>query len=116
MQALKLRRLISNDFAQVWASGVDLLLTPVTLSEAPHYSEFSKKDNREQCATQDYCTQPANLAGIKLTFIRVEFVNLTFSCRLPCCVYSHFFVEEWNAFGTSAVSTKFWRKYNVECG
>ena len=69
MQALKLRRLISNDFANVWASGVDVLLTPVTLTEAPRYADFSKKDNREQCATQDYCTQPANLAGIfGLTF------------------------------------------------
>lgn len=64
MQALKLRRLISNDFAKVWASGIDVLLTPVTLTEAPRYADFSKKDNREQCATQDYCTQPANLAGI----------------------------------------------------
>jgi aspartyl-tRNA(Asn)/glutamyl-tRNA(Gln) amidotransferase subunit A len=70
MQALKLRRLISNDFANVWASRIDVLLTPVTLTEAPRYADFSKKDNREQCATQDYCTQPANLAG-KLFFIDI---------------------------------------------
>ncbi|XP_059483494.1 glutamyl-tRNA(Gln) amidotransferase subunit A, mitochondrial [Neocloeon triangulifer] len=63
MQALKLRRLISEDFLKVWAKGVDLLLSPVTLGEAPRYSDFKLKDNREQCATQDYCTQPANLAG-----------------------------------------------------
>ncbi|CAB3364657.1 Hypothetical predicted protein [Cloeon dipterum] len=63
LQALRLRRLIANDFLNVWANGVDLLLTPVTLGEAPRFSEFTLKDNREQCATQDYCTQPANLAG-----------------------------------------------------
>jgi aspartyl-tRNA(Asn)/glutamyl-tRNA(Gln) amidotransferase subunit A len=63
MQALRVRRLIAEDFAAIWRSGVNVLLTPVTLSDAPLYSDFSKKDNREQCATQDYCTQPTNLAG-----------------------------------------------------
>lgn len=61
-QALKVRRLISNDFDNIWDK-VQLLLTPTTLSTAPLYSDFIKKTNRDQCAVQDYCTQPANMAG-----------------------------------------------------
>ncbi|XP_011564785.3 glutamyl-tRNA(Gln) amidotransferase subunit A, mitochondrial [Plutella xylostella] len=65
MKALKLRRLISDDFTKVFDidTGVDILLTPTTLSEAPLYSEFCSLHNRDQCARQDYCTQAANLAG-----------------------------------------------------
>ncbi|RZF38219.1 hypothetical protein LSTR_LSTR005580 [Laodelphax striatellus] len=62
MKAMKVRRLIANDFKNVW-SKVDVLLTPVTLSEPPLLKEFIKLDNREQCSTQDYCTQPANMSG-----------------------------------------------------
>ncbi|XP_039277512.1 glutamyl-tRNA(Gln) amidotransferase subunit A, mitochondrial [Nilaparvata lugens] len=62
MKAMKVRRLIANDFKNVW-SKVDLLLTPVTLSEPPLLKEFIKLDNREQCSTQDFCTQPANMSG-----------------------------------------------------
>ena len=63
MQAMKVRRLISNDFDKVWKNGYDLLLTPVTLSAAPTYSEFVQLDNRTQTSIQDYCTQSANMAG-----------------------------------------------------
>lgn len=62
-QALKVRRLIAEDFSNVWNSGVDVLLSPTTLTEAPDVEEFSRLDNREQCAAQDYCTQPSNMAG-----------------------------------------------------
>lgn len=62
-KALKVRRLICNDFDIAWES-VQVLLTPTTLSTAPLYSEFIKKTNRDQCALQDFCTQPANMAGI----------------------------------------------------
>ncbi|XP_039301309.1 glutamyl-tRNA(Gln) amidotransferase subunit A, mitochondrial-like [Nilaparvata lugens] len=62
MKAMKVRRLIATDFKNVW-SKVDLLLTPVTLSEPPLLKEFIKLDNREQCSTQDFCTQPANMSG-----------------------------------------------------
>lgn len=61
-QALKVRRLIMNDFDRVW-DDVQVLLTPTTLSTAPRYSDFVKKTNRDQCALQDFCTQPANMAG-----------------------------------------------------
>lgn len=63
LQALKIRRLIAQDFADAWSSGIDVLLTPTTLTDAPRYSQFISLDNREQCASQDYCTQPANMAG-----------------------------------------------------
>jgi len=65
VQALKVRRLIAQDFDKVWSSGIDVLLTPTTLTDAPRYSEFILRDNREQCASQDYCTQPANMAGMR---------------------------------------------------
>lgn len=66
LKALRLRRLISNDFRNVFngENKVDLLLTPTTLSDAPLYKDFTAKNNRDQCAFQDYCTQPANMAGI----------------------------------------------------
>jgi aspartyl-tRNA(Asn)/glutamyl-tRNA(Gln) amidotransferase subunit A len=63
-QALKLRRLIKGDFDAVFNSGgIDVLLTPVTLTTAPKYSEFVQWDNRTQCSVQDYCTQSINLHG-----------------------------------------------------
>lgn len=67
-KALKVRRLISNDFDNVFCGlnsneRVDVILAPTTLSEAPLYSEFIQSNNRDQCAVQDICTQPANMAG-----------------------------------------------------
>ncbi|GJQ70287.1 gatA [Trypoxylus dichotomus] len=69
--ALKVRRLISADFDNVW-NEVELLLTPTTLSTAPLYNDFIKKTNRDQCAVQDYCTQPANMAGIPALSIPIK--------------------------------------------
>lgn len=71
-KALKVRRLIALDFQKVFQNNdndndnnsVDILLTPTTLSVAPLYKDFIKNSNRDQCAIQDYCTQPANMAGI----------------------------------------------------
>ena len=62
-QALKIRRMIRDDYLRVWED-VDVLLTPVTLSPPPTFSNFSSVDNRTQTATQDFCTQPMNLAGV----------------------------------------------------
>ncbi len=45
------------------AAGVDLLLTPTVLGDAPWYSEFSQADNRTRTQEQDVFTQPVNLAG-----------------------------------------------------
>ncbi|CAK1540899.1 unnamed protein product [Leptosia nina] len=74
LKALKLRRLISDDFRYVFngVNRVDLLLTPTTLSDAPLYNDFVSKANRDQCALQDYCTQPANMAGIPAISIPIK--------------------------------------------
>lgn len=70
-QALKVRRLISNDFLHAWEN-VQMLLTPTTLTTAPLYRDFIQKTNRDQCALQDYCTQPANMAGIPAVSIPIK--------------------------------------------
>ncbi|XP_063227868.1 glutamyl-tRNA(Gln) amidotransferase subunit A, mitochondrial [Bacillus rossius redtenbacheri] len=72
VQAQKIRSLIARDFSEVWNSGVDVLLTPTTLTTAPRYSEFVVDDNRTQCALQDYCTQPANMAGVPAVTVPVK--------------------------------------------
>jgi len=63
LQALKVRREIMNDYLTLWRD-VDLLVTPVTTTDAPTFSSFSSSDNRSQMAIQDFCTQPINLAGL----------------------------------------------------
>ncbi|KYN42227.1 Glutamyl-tRNA(Gln) amidotransferase subunit A like protein [Trachymyrmex septentrionalis] len=64
VKAMKMRRLIAQDFDVLWNSNVDLLLTPTTLTEAPRYDKFIQLDNQTQCLIQDHCTQPANMAGL----------------------------------------------------
>lgn len=71
LKALKVRRLISEDFVKAFSS-VDLLLTPTTLSDAPLLSDFTKNNNRDQCAVQDFCTQPANMAGVPAISIPIK--------------------------------------------
>ncbi|XP_076373821.1 glutamyl-tRNA(Gln) amidotransferase subunit A, mitochondrial isoform X1 [Tachypleus tridentatus] len=63
-KALKVRRLIHNDFLRVFEKGVNVILTPVTLTDSPPYSLWKLKDNRQQSSIEDYCTQPANMAGV----------------------------------------------------
>lgn len=64
IKAQKVRRLIANDFVKVFGSGVDILLTPTTLSDAVPYMEFIKEDNRTRSAQDDILTQAANMAGL----------------------------------------------------
>jgi aspartyl-tRNA(Asn)/glutamyl-tRNA(Gln) amidotransferase subunit A len=67
IKALKVRRLIAQDFEKVFSKdhqAIDFLLTPTTLSDAPLLSEFTRNSNRDQCAIQDVFTQSANMAGI----------------------------------------------------
>lgn len=78
-KALKVRRLILNDFDKVWEE-VQVLLTPTTLSTAPKYKDFIEKTNRDQCAIQDYCTQPANMAGN--FFLIAFFARYNFYCKI----------------------------------
>lgn len=62
-KALKVRRLIANDFTSAF-NNCDILLTPTTLTAAQKYSAFKSLSNRDQSAIQDYFTQPANMAGV----------------------------------------------------
>ncbi|OXB67966.1 hypothetical protein ASZ78_006602 [Callipepla squamata] len=64
VKAQKVRRLIANDFVKVFGSGIDVLLTPTTLSDATPYMEFIKEDNRTRSAQDDILTQAANMAGL----------------------------------------------------
>lgn len=72
VKAMKLRRLISQDFDKAWDNNIDLLLTPTTLTDAPNYNEFVLLDNQTQCLIQDYCTQPANMAGIPAVNVPIK--------------------------------------------
>lgn len=76
-KALRVRRLIAEDFQRVFKTGtederVDILLTPTTLTDAPLYKDFTLTSNRDQCAVQDFCTQPANMAGIPAISIPIR--------------------------------------------
>lgn len=83
LKSLKVRRLISDDFVKAFSS-VDLLLTPTTLSDAPLLKDFSQNNNRDQCAVQDFCTQPANMAGVPAISIPIKLSsnNLPLSLQL----------------------------------
>ncbi|GAB6021301.1 hypothetical protein CHUAL_003916 [Chamberlinius hualienensis] len=72
IRALKVRRLIAEDFNKVFHQGVQCLLCPVTIETAARYSKFTEKSEREQVSLLDYCTQPMNMAGIPAISIPVQ--------------------------------------------
>ncbi|XP_019647760.1 PREDICTED: glutamyl-tRNA(Gln) amidotransferase subunit A, mitochondrial-like [Branchiostoma belcheri] len=71
-QAQRIRRLIANDFRKVFEGGVDILLTPTTLSPARSYRWFVQADNRTRTEQEDVFTQPVNLAGIPAVNVPVS--------------------------------------------
>lgn len=89
MKALKVRRLISEDFRKAFKE-FDLLLTPTTLSDAPLLKDFATKHNRDQSAVQDFCTCPANMAGIPAISVPVKLSknNLPLSIQLMSPMFS----------------------------
>ncbi|CEF65727.1 Glutamyl-tRNA(Gln) amidotransferase subunit A, mitochondrial [Strongyloides ratti] len=63
IEALKVRRLIFNDFQNAFSNECDIILTPVTSSTPPSYKSYNEdKINCER--KDDYFTQSANMAGI----------------------------------------------------
>ncbi|XP_044282999.1 glutamyl-tRNA(Gln) amidotransferase subunit A, mitochondrial isoform X2 [Varanus komodoensis] len=64
VKAQKVRRLIATDFTKLFSSGVDILLTPTTLSHSVPYAEFIKEDNRTRSVQDDIFTQAVNMAGL----------------------------------------------------
>ena len=71
LKALKVRRLIANDFARAF-NKFNILITPATLCDAPSMKDFLSSDNRTQTAKHDYCTQPINLAGLPAATVPVK--------------------------------------------
>src|SRR5690349_19997514 len=60
-QAQQVRRLVTKDFADVFADGVDLLFTPTTLTTAFRLGAFS---DPYEMYLSDVFTVTANLAGV----------------------------------------------------
>ena len=62
-KSLQIRRLISDDFSKVFHE-VNFILTPVCLTNTMNYYRWNQMDQTEEAIREDYCTQPANMAGL----------------------------------------------------
>lgn len=62
-KALKIRRLIADDFYRAFKD-VDFILTPVCRSLTMNHFEWSRLNCTEEAINEDFCTQPANMAGL----------------------------------------------------
>ena len=72
IKAEKARWLIANDFVNVFNSGVDVLLTSTTLSEAVPYTKCIKEDNRTWIAQGELFTQTVNMAELPVVSVPVK--------------------------------------------
>jgi aspartyl-tRNA(Asn)/glutamyl-tRNA(Gln) amidotransferase subunit A len=61
--AAKVRRLMTQDFRRAFDK-VDVMLTPVTRSEATLYSEWMQRTENERGPLEDLCTLPPSLTGL----------------------------------------------------
>uniref|UniRef100_F6VBG8 Amidase domain-containing protein n=1 Tax=Ciona intestinalis TaxID=7719 RepID=F6VBG8_CIOIN len=71
-KAMKVRRLITDDFLNIFSTSVDILLTPAMVSPSPLYSEFNQRSNRHRTVEHDVCLQPVNLAGVPAISVPVN--------------------------------------------
>ena len=62
-KSLRIRRLITEDFVRAFQT-VDFILTPVCITHTMNYQEWNRMDQTEEAIREDYCTQPANMAGL----------------------------------------------------
>ncbi|XP_033098070.1 glutamyl-tRNA(Gln) amidotransferase subunit A, mitochondrial-like [Anneissia japonica] len=63
-QAMKVRRLISNDYENAFTSGIDILLAPTTDSTAITYKKYCENAQTGKTMMTDNITLPVNLAGL----------------------------------------------------
>lgn len=90
VRALKIRRLIIEDFNRAFKEqNYDLLLTPVTKTEAPRFSEYTDEANYERFALEDFCTQAVNMAGLPAISVpaRLSSNGLPLSLQLIAPLY-----------------------------
>lgn len=73
LKAQKLRRLIAQDFLSTFASGVDLLMAPVT--PGPAFELGNLTNDPVKMYQQDIFTVPASLAGLPAASIPCGLVN-----------------------------------------
>ena len=93
LRALKIRRLIIEDFKRVFnEQHIDLLLTPVTKTEAPLFSEYIDESNYERFALEDFCTQAVNMAGLPAISVpsRLSSNGLPLSLQLIAPLYQDY--------------------------
>lgn len=73
LKAQKIRRLIYNDFKQVFAKECDILIAPVNFYDTPTYAEYLAR--AEVFDDKEYFTACANIAGVPAISLPVMIKN-----------------------------------------